>query len=130
VRRSDFSRLIARTPSVWCNVHRHFEAASMGVGIKWCASEAIRHVGARDAICWVVRAAHNAFVDRMAMMVAALVIRHLSAPFFVDARQNAVAAQPRFNFAARFASHLARPASYLNPRASWAPGARRQGRAG
>jgi chorismate mutase len=36
----------------------------------------------------------NAFVDFVGMMKAALVIRHLSAPFFVHARQNAVTAQP------------------------------------
>jgi hypothetical protein len=84
-------RLVARPARFWRNVNRHFEAARMRVGVERCARDAIGHWRAPDGI-EIVQAAHNAFVDRVAMMVAALVIRHLSAPFFVGARQDAVAA--------------------------------------
>ena len=93
MRRRHCNRLVARAARFWRDVNRHFETASMRVRIKWCASEAIRHVGAPDAICCVVQAAHNAFVDRVRMMKAALVIRHFSAPFFIHARQDTVTAQ-------------------------------------
>jgi hypothetical protein len=73
-------------------VNRHFEAASMRVGLERCTSDAERHWRATNAMC-VVQAAHNAFVDRVRMMKAALVIRHFSAPFFIHARQDTVTAQ-------------------------------------
>jgi hypothetical protein len=76
VRRFDFSRLVTRPASFWRNVNRHFEATRMGIRIHRCASDAIRHVGAPDAICCVVDAAHNAFVNFVEMVKAALIVVH------------------------------------------------------
>jgi hypothetical protein len=70
-------RLVTRAARFWRNVNRHFEAASMRVGVKRCASETIsRHGRAPDAICCVVRAAHNALVNFVEMVIAALIVVH------------------------------------------------------